>query len=331
MSLRIRRRRFGQLAVASAAATAIANLAGKAVAQQSPSAIYGVSLSTVKALTDVGNLVSSDINNIANTAPAITLISSDVDTGKQLSTLEIATTTVNNLTTSIEAAGKAISRQPQERITGLTTLSDGTLITASVVNSSQGNVNRLIFNDTKSSKAQKALKVSGFKKSNSTVENLLAIKDDTLIAVVSLNGGTPPFELVTIDRNTGIINSSNDLALPDLLPFLRLSNLAQSSDGTIYATTLGPQGVTTLVQLDLTNKSLITGKGRIINVSRLTLNNKPLQNDLLSFAFSPSGVLFGLANPNSQGTNSLYTVDVKTANVTLLRGLAVDKIAFLRS
>src|SRR5579883_2506484 len=309
MNLRIRRRRFGQLVVATAASTAIANFASKSIAQTSPSTIYGLTLSANKAPLAVGNAITAigsgiDITNVANNTPGVVLVSSDVNTGNQISTLQVAATTVDNQNTPIEAANKAISREPSERLTALSALSNGTFVAVSVVNSNKGDVSRLILINPKSA-TPIARKISGFKKSNSTVESLLAARDDTLIAVVSQNGGIPPFELVTIDLKSGKVNYNNGLGLPDLLPNIRLSNLAQSSDGTFYATFLEAQGGTSLVQIDLKNKSLITGKGRIINQQRLTLNGKPLANDLKSLVFSSSDQLFALADATYEGTNSL--------------------------
>ncbi len=334
MSFRIRRRRFGQLVVASAAATAITNLTGKAVAQQSPPAILGLRLSEDNTSSGIAN----NISNVINTTPAVVLVSSNLTTGSQLSVLPIPANNVANLpdfsqqiANGFANQNQAVSIQPRERLTALTSLSGGTVVAASVINSNQGNVTRVLFTNTQSSQAQKSLIVSGFKQKNSTVESLLATKDGTLIAVVSLNGGIPPFQLVTIDPNTGIINSSDNLGLPQLPPFLRVSNLTQSPDGTIYATTLGPQGVTNLVQLDLNNKSSITGKGIIRNLSPLILNNQPLQNDLLSLAVSPSNQLFALADPNSQGTNFLHSLNVSNGQLTQLREFDVDQIGFAGS
>ncbi|MBD2772089.1 hypothetical protein [Iningainema tapete] len=53
MNLRIRRRRFGQLALASAATAAIANLGTKAVAQQSSGILFGVRFSSDSAAENI--------------------------------------------------------------------------------------------------------------------------------------------------------------------------------------------------------------------------------------------------------------------------------------
>ncbi len=326
MNFRIRRRRFGHIALATAAATALANLGGKAIGHQTP-VILGLSLGP-------NNTVGSNslVGDAASATPALSLILANLQTGQQLSILQIPPNNVENLpqfSQDIAAlfanqTNQAVSIASRERLTGLTTLTDGTVIAISVINSDKGPVSRLVVTDTKSNQAQTSLIVSGLPNNNSTVEDLVATKDGILLAVVSLNGGTPPFQLVTIDRTSGAVNSGNNSGLPDVPPFLRISNLAQSTDGTIYATTLGRQGVTTLVQLDC-------HKANIINLSPLMLNNKPLQNDLLSLAISPDKQLFALADPESQKNNVLHNVNLNTGELEEVRPFAVDQIAIPRS
>lgn len=324
MNLRIRRRRFGQLAIASATATAIANFTGKAVAQNSNSTIYGISLSKSK-LASV-----TKVTDLINITPAMSLVSSDLATGRQLLSTEIASTTVQNLNTVTETAGKAVYTETSERITGFTALSNGRFVVSTVVATQKGNYNRFVTIDNRLLKVTQALKASKLAVKNSTLENLVATKDNRLIGIFSSNGGTSFFNLVVIDINTGVVSSKNELALPDLIQTQRYSNLALSPNGKIYATNLGSQGSTILVQLDLDNKAVVSGKGKIVSVSTLTLDKQPLENDLSSLAFSPLGELYALADPKNEGTNSLFTVNLKTGEMKLLRKFPVDKIAFGR-
>lgn len=60
----------------------------------------------------------------------------------------------------------------------------------------------------------------------------------------------------------------------------------------------------------------------------LRFNGRPLSNDLACLAFSPSNQLFALADPNLEGSNSLFSVDPQTGQMQFLRKFAVDKIAF---
>jgi hypothetical protein len=240
---------------------------------------------------------------------------------------EILPTKVDNTDTKTETASLALYTEPNERITGLTALSNGTFVIVITALTKHGNYSKLLFFDNQSSKSKK---ISGFKKSNCTIENLLATKDDKLIGIVSLNGGTPPFEMIIINPKNGKVSSGSDLCLPELLPDRRFSNLALSPDGKIYATTLAREGITTLVQLDLDNRSMITGKGNIVTLSPLMSDEQPLQNDLLSLTFSPTGEVYALANPKNEGTNSLFSVDIETGEMRPMSKVAVDKITFSR-
>lgn len=326
MNLRLRRRRFGQLVLASAATTVLANLAAKkTVAQQSPAVIYGVSL------TPASKSITEDLadDGAANKTPGIILQSVDLATNQELLTAEISEQTVQNKQEPTETINKAfIIKKPCERVTGFTALSDGTFVVAVSAATKKGDFSRFIlFGQDSKKSSTKGLKAQKIKKNN-TVESLLAIQKDQLISIVSLNRGRPPFELAVIDSKSGQVDSGDGLDLPNLLPFQRFSNLAQSADGTIYATNVDSEGVPTLVQFDLVNKSAITGRGRIIKLVQLSFKNRLLENDLASLAFSPSGQLFALADPTYEGTNSLFTVELNTGEMKLLRKFAVDKIAF---
>ncbi|MFN6564078.1 MAG: hypothetical protein RMY28_030390 [Nostoc sp. ChiSLP01] len=284
-------------------------------------------------LNNKQSTIKIDSTDLANSTPAISLISLDFPTGKKelinqirpKTINEVLPTTVDNTDTKTEIANLAAYTQPIERLTSLTTLSDDRLVFVTTVSTQKGHHNNLLFFDGKSSKSKK---VSGFKKCNCTVENLLAIAGDKLIAVVSLAGGIPPFELVEIDLKNGKVTSDSDLGLPQLPPNIRLSNLTLGHDGKIYATTLGMEGVTRLVQLDLDNRSMVTGKGKIVSLSPLTFDKKFLQQDLLSLTFSPSGEVYALANPQYEEANCLFSVDMNAGKMTLLSKAEVDKITF---
>lgn len=325
MSFRIKRRRLGQLAIASAATTAVTNFADKVFAQKPQQIIYGVRLASPN------NLARAVTDAIDNKTPELLLISANTVTGKVLKTIEIASQVVDNPQVSIPAVPQALFTSPSERITGLTTQSDGILVVSTVVSNKKGSFSRLLFTDQRNSKP-KAKKVAGLRRSRNTIESLLAIptRPGKLLSVLSLNQGIPPFDLGEIDVRSGKVQFGAELALPELPLNRRFSNLAQSPDGTIYATTLGSEGSTTLVQLDLTNKAIVTGRGKIIRLSLLRIDNEPLENDLLSLSVSPSGQVFALANPKNEQTNSLFSVDVRTGEMRLLRQFEADKITFAR-
>ncbi|QHG18534.1 hypothetical protein [Nostoc sp. ATCC 53789] len=336
MNLRIRRRRFGQLAIVSAVTAASAKFTSKVFAQQSEQ-LYGVSLSSASK-SKTQDLVDTAA---ANAIPGIIFQSINFTTGQVLLTAEIAADSVTNSLETTESVAKAlVVKKPSERITAFTVLPDNTFVIAAVAATKKGDFSRLIsITPPKKSgiKPPKGLKIKKNKdKKYSTVEGLLSttIKGkQVLLGVISLAEGSPPFELAFIDQNSGQVDSSVATGLPYISPKQRLSNLAQSPlDGKIYATSVGGEGSgLSLVQLDLENRAVVSGRGKIIRLVELSFKNKPLENDLASLAFSSSGQLFALADPKYEGTNSLFTVDMKTGAMTLVRKFAVDKILFVRA
>ncbi|MEH1897108.1 MAG: hypothetical protein V7K94_17755 [Nostoc sp.] len=308
--------------------------------------IYGVSFATSNNLNIVGASVAdetvknicnpvrrllhtSEVKNIAHTTPKISLISLDIETGENLFHSTISTNIVENQKILTQAVPKAFYQEPYERLTSLTTVSNGTFIISSVAHTQEGNFNRLLFiKSDESCQIQKSLKVWGFKQEDSTLESLLETQDGKLVGIISLRAGIPPFELATIDYKTGKV-TYDELVLPHLLPDRRYSNLIQSPvDRKIYATSMDRAHPVHLVQLDMENYSVLTGKPLIIKLSELHFNNQALESDLLSLAFSPLGKLYAVANPNREPINSLFTVDINTGEMMLVRQLAVQKIAF---
>lgn len=287
MNLRLKRRRFGQLALVSAATTALSSFAKKSFAQTS-TLIYGVTPDSR------GN-------------------------GLLLQTLNLVTGQIQqrNLGRSLEAG---------ERLSSLTTQLDGTFIVATGprtkrMSRGRGRRSRLV-----SSGAQTPTPPQGINR-DGAFESLLTTNDGRLLSIVSLNQGTPPFRLADVNRATGQISIRVEVDLPDNR---RFSNLCQDTQGAIYATSLGSEGVTKLVQIDTVNRSIITGKAKIITLAELSFNGEPLENDVADLAWSPSNQLFALADPSFEATNSLFIVDVKTGVMQFIRKFAVQKITFSR-
>lgn len=343
MNFRIKRRRFGHLAIISSVTAVLANFISRVSAQQQPEQLYGVLLSSTSS-SKTEDLVDAAA---ANTTPGIVLQFIDLANliNQEPLTAQISEITVINRNDPTETVPKAlVVKRSSERITGFTVIPENTFNTfviSTVAATKDGDFSRLIFseppkkNEKKSpKKGLKLKKVKNPKYKYTTVESLLAttIKDkkgSQLLSVSSLSGGGTPFELAFIDSTSGQIDASAKTGLPELSPQERLGNLAQAPDGKIYATNIGGQGSLSLVQLDLENRAVITGRGKIITLVQLSFNNKLLENDLASLAFSSSGQLFALADPNYEGTNSLFTIDIKTGVMTLLRKFAVDKITLV--
>jgi hypothetical protein len=321
---KIRRRQFSHLFVASAIGTAITNLAGRTLAQQQTQMfVYGVRLNAQSSR----NLGAIDR---VRTVPSLILDQLDLTTGQMHLSQTLPTATVDEApllsTTPILTAS-----QPQERITGFIKQPDGTFVISTVVTTDRGNFNRLLLIDRQLSRYRvRAKAVSGLGPTD-TIESLLATRSGQLLAISSLNGGVGHFVLAELDPFSGRIlqqlkagpgRLARDIGLPELSTNQRYSNLAQSSNGTVYATTLGKEaGNPILVKIDFSIKKLIPQ-------ASLSFNGKPLGNDLLDLGYTSSGQMMALADPTNQGTPSLFTVNEATGKLTFLKRFAVSKIIF---
>lgn len=283
----IKRRRFVQLMFANAIAVGVfGNLTKKSLALNNylPQLLYGVRIISGRVLLLALDLTTGQIQDLSATTPEITLL-------------------------------------PNERISSFTLLPNGTFILATApvtatITGPPASLSRLL-----SFSSPQTLPTLQGLENNSTVESLLGINDLELLSIVSLNQGTPPFRLATINLQTGQVSFINELLLS---PIRRFSNLAQCPDGHIYATSIGGEGSTGLVQLDLQ-------QGSIIDLSKLSFDNKPLLNDLVSLAYSPSNQLFALSDPTYKGTNSVFSVNEISGVIEFVTDFEADKIIFAHS
>jgi hypothetical protein len=175
MELKLTRRRFGQLAIASAATAAIANLANKTFAQTPNLVIYGArpeAKSAGKIFVQSLNLTTSEVKDVTTT------------------TLE-----------------------PGELLTSLTSLADGTLVLAispARGGKKDGDATRLVFVGGPS--AKDPLIVSGLTKQQ-RLESLVGLKDGSLIGLVIKSNYTPPVRLAEINLNTGELSFTDKVNL----------------------------------------------------------------------------------------------------------------------
>ncbi|WP_233221170.1 DUF4082 domain-containing protein [Chlorogloea sp. CCALA 695] len=278
----MKRRWFIQLMFVSTATAMLANLAKKTLAQNEvpPQLIYGIRAASGKVLLLSLELTTGQIQDLSGDNPEISL-------------------------------------EPNERLSGFTSLQDGTFIlaTAPTVASIVGSASPSRLLSFSSPQALPALQ--GLER-NSTVESLLGTNDGKLLSIISLNQGTPPFRLAFIDQYTGQVSFIDELSLP---PNQRFSNLSQYPDGLIYATNLAREGSIKLVKLDWQ-------QGNLISLVQLSYDNKPWSNDLASLGCSLSNQLYGLGDLTYQGTNSLFGVDASTGVLSLVKPFEVDKITF---
>lgn len=296
MNLKLKRRQFGQLAIASATTAIIANFAQQSIAQTSL-IIYGLGPDSA-------------------------------GTGLLLQSLNIATGEIIDLSPNT----RGFNLKANERLSGFTLLPDKKVnktfrwSTGPAKFVTKGKPDKLSRLALRGASLNIKDTLPGLP-TQGAIDSLLSTNDLKLLGLVGLNQGTPPFRLVDIDEQVGRVNFNAQLLLPENR---RFSNLTQCPDGTIYATALGAEGDTSLVKIDLVNKSPITGKGKIIPVGRLLFQGKPINDDLLALACSPSSQLFALGDPTDEGKNSLFSVNPADGVMTLLRQFNVTKIAFAR-
>ena len=290
MMQKLTRRRFGRLAIAATAGAALSTLASKTFAQPSL-VICGVS-------TNYGAS-----NGTASPAGRLVVQYLDVTQGL-----------VFDKTTDLVSNQNLPLLKPRERLTGLSYLSDGTLVLSS--------------NSTKTDKKSTTIKFIGSSSKEltvlglaaQTIESLLVTNDGSLLALVGQSNGAPPFKLANIDRNTGQISFLNFTLPADQ----RFNTLAQCPDGKIYATAIGRLSETSLVNLE-------PERGELTNLAQLNIKGKLWDNGLRSLACSPAGQLFALGAPRYETNNSVYTIEPHTGEMTLLREFDVNNIAFPRA
>jgi hypothetical protein len=202
-----------------------------------------------------------------------------------------------------------------ESVTGCAVLGDGALVLA--ISPVAGSLNeteptRLIRLTTPAT----AVPISGLK-TNEQLGNLVATADGKLVGLVSKRNGEAPARLVSVLPLTGAISTVAGVHVPGNW---RLSTLAQSPDGHLYATMLTPEGDTNLVQLG-------TQSGQSVAVAPLTVDGTVWNNGLQSLVFFPTGQLVALGALRYEAQNALYSVNVQTGVMRRLYDLDVNQLA----
>lgn len=225
--------------------------------------------------------------------------------GAIVQSLDVVTKEIKNVTTVILQRG--------ERFGGFTSLTDGTFVVViSPVRASkrENNPSRLVFLNTSST----TLELSGLTKQE-TLEDLLVLNDGSLAGLVIRKNKRFP-RLVGFDFNTGDVLKGDRIKLPSTT---RYDNLTQLSNGAVITTAVGDLGDTTLVQLNLGQKSITTK-------AKLNFNGKQWDSGLSSLTTSPADQLFALGGRRYETPYNLYTVDVNTGKMTLIREWDVAEI-----
>ncbi|MEH2110214.1 hypothetical protein [Nostoc sp.] len=325
----LQRRQFGKLVAASLTSTVIADISSKAFAQNSESSkeiLYGVNV-----------LSTSNTRNREDQTPPVELNSANVPIGKVisanlldpklLSKVNLPVLSVENLL-PVPKKPRAFFLPDSDRVAKAIVLADKTLVISTISNTRNGYFNHLIYSVGSPTNRQfRAKKVLDFKSSNQTIESLLGLPNNQLLCIVG-TGGVPPFTLTTLDFRTGKILSKNDLDLPPLPDKHRFANLCQDPKGNIFATEISSEGIPILISINLQDKAILTGKVKIKRLTRLTIEGRPVINDVKDLGFSSSGQLYALAADSSRKNNVLYTVDVKTGKMEVVKNFASEKFVF---
>ncbi|MEH2077743.1 MAG: hypothetical protein V7K57_25640 [Nostoc sp.] len=316
MNYKFSRRHFGQLALAGTVASGLSYLGNKAFAQ-TPSL-------NIPNLNIVGISSSSIITTDQTVVPEVNITESDDSTAPNIVPTVIKPVGLvlqSLITGNSQVLGDKSTPllEPNEILSGFTSLSNGTLIVAiTPVTTSrrQATPTRITFLDT----PVKTLIVSGLKR-NQQLGSLLGTIDGRLIGLVGKKNGTPPIVLVDIDLQTGEISPISKVKFPN---DERVINLAECPDGKLYTSLIGLNGDTTLVQLDSNQKKPIV-------LAQLKVDGKALNNGLQSLICSATGQLFAFGAMRYETPNVVYSVDKNSGNMTRLQDFDATQITLARS
>ncbi|MBD2524299.1 hypothetical protein [Nostoc sp. FACHB-133] len=313
MNSKLSRRQFGQLAIAGTVVSGLSYLTNKALAQ-TPS-------------------LNPSLNNIIGIGYS-SIITTDKTVIPEVNTTELDSTAPNNVSTNIKPVGLVLQSlttgnsqvlvnstplaEPNEILSGFTSLSDGTLvvaITPVTTSRKQATPTRITFLGT----PIRTLTVSGLKQ-NQQLGSLLGTNDGRLIGLVGKKNGTPPILLVDINLQTGEISSISKVKFPN---DERVSNLAECPDGKLYTSLVGFDGDTTLVQLDSNQK-------KPIRLAQLKVDGKEWNNGLQSLVCSATDQLLAFGAMRYETPNAVYSVDKNSGNMTRLQDFDVAQITVAR-
>ncbi|QLE45581.1 hypothetical protein FD723_35510 (plasmid) [Nostoc sp. C052] len=310
MGYNLSRRQFGQLVLAGTVVSGFSYLTNKALAQTPGLNIVGIGSTSIPvdptAIPEVNitESYSTPQNSVTTDIKPVGLVLRSLITGK-------AQLITDNSTPLLE---------PNEILSGFTSLRDGTLIVAITpvtTSRKKATPTRLIILDGAS---VKTLRVSGLDE-NQQLGSLLGTNDGRLIGLIGHKNGTPPITLVDIDLQTGEISPLSQITIPN---DERVSNLAECPDGKFYTSLLGFHGETSLVQLDSNQK-------RPIVLAQLKVDGQAWNNGLQNLVCSGTGQLLAFGAMRYQTPNAVYSIDKKSGNMTRLENFDVTQIALARA
>jgi hypothetical protein len=150
------------------------------------------------------------------------------------------------------------------------------------------------------------------------ISSIIVPRSGVPLALLARHTDTPPFWLFRVDLDTGAMKAI-DVALSGRT---RYEHLTQCPAGAIYAVAVSPEWGTRLVQLDIDRLSVTA-------VAKLRLDSSD-HFFLQDLACGPSGTLYGLADVDHSGINSLLRVDSMTGKMTPVQKFDVERMMFIR-
>jgi hypothetical protein len=298
MTSKIKRRKFSQIAIATATTTIISDFAVKAAAQSSQELILGLQ-------------IAEGVNKGQDSTLNINVSELDLVSGQV-----ITKPSVVSIATDTQVLPLDSGTEFRHRITGFNRLENRSFVASIAQTSRRGGSSYLIeFNPQ--SRSKRVVKVSGLQPYQ-TIESFVRTPNSFSLCLLALNQA-PPFKLGVLDYSTGSVTSVEQLTSLKLRKNFRYNNLIVAPDGDIYATAMGGEGTTKLIKFDMTNQ-------RITEIAKLRINNELMTNDALDLAFSSAGQLFALVA--YQRSKSLFLVDIQNGSMEPIKAFSVDKIAF---
>lgn len=289
MELKLTRRQFGQLALASTTVTAIGMFANKIHAQQSSTVVLGARPGNISNNDSPTNLNSNSTDNSDETNTAGIIPSS-------LQSILVQSFNVSNEQVDTVLETPAILEYG-EQLSGFASLKDGRLVIAatnvSTDKKNQTNVRLIFLNES----SLKTVAVSGLK-NNEALRSLVVLNDGTLAGLVNKINGTPPSRLVTVNPDTGEITDRSKISDQK-----RVTAITQCANGTFYGIGTERTGETYLFQLDQAQ------------TIKLNFNGQPWNNGFSSLVCAASNQLFALGALRYEYPFYLHSIDPKTGEI----------------
>ena len=294
MNLKLTRRQFGQVAIATTVVAAVGTLVNKTLAQTPSSDILGL----VVGSTTTDDSATPEIESTEN-------IEQTTSQAVAVSTQPLVVQSLNR--------GSILTTAPilefGEQITGFAVLKDGTYVvaTTSTTDKKADQPTRLVILGA----SPKTLTISGLKKKE-TIIDLFTRKDGSLGALVGKRNGTPPISIVSINAQTGQITDKDKLS-----GNVRVTTISECPDGNLYGISVNRKGETSLVQI---NK----GKDQ---TTPLSFNAQPWNSGFSGLVCSSSNELFALGARRYESPKYLHAINKSTGVITRIKDFDVARIA----